>query len=112
MDEQVKKRVRRTPEQVAAEFDEKINKLNQALIENGEKREAAMQSFDQKEADIKAKIDECTKKKEAALAPKAPRKPRKSKKQKIDEIVKMAVKSGLKPDEVAKKLGLDVSGDA
>ena len=36
----------------------------------------------------------------------------KTKKQKIDEIVKLAVKSGLKPDEVAEKLGIDVSSDA
>lgn len=111
MDEQVKKRIRRTPEQLAAEFDEKIAKLEQALAENENKREAAMQSFDQKAADIKAKIEDFAKKKEGVLAPKPPRKPRKSKKQKIDEIVKLAVKNGLKPSEVAEKLGIDVSSD-
>lgn len=111
MDEQVKKRIRRTPEQLAAEFDGKIAKLEQALVENTNKREAAMRDFDQKEANIKAKIKGYTTKKEAVLVPKPPRKPRKTKKQKIDEIVKKAVKSGLKPIEVAEKLGIDISND-
>lgn len=109
MDEQMKKRVRRTPEQLAAGFDEKIAKLNQDLAANENKREAAMQSFDRKATEINAKIEEYIKRKEAVLAPKPRRKPRKTKKQKIDEIVKLAVKSGLKPDEVAEKLGIDVS---
>ena len=112
MDEQMKKRVRRTPEQLAAGFDEKIAKLNQDLAANENKREAAMQSFDRKATEINAKIEEYIKRKEAVLAPKPRRKPRKTKQQKIDEIVKLAVKSGLKPDEVAEKLGIDVSSDA
>ena len=54
MDEQMKKRVRRTPEQLAAGFDEKIAKLNQDLAANENKREAAMQSFDRKATEINA----------------------------------------------------------
>ena len=104
MDEQMKKRVRRTPEQLAAGFDEKIAKLNQDL--------AANEKPFRKATEINAKIEEYIKRKEAVLAPKPRRKPRKTKKQKIDEIVKLAVKSGLKPDEVAEKLGIDVSSDA
>ena len=65
MDEQMKKRVRRTPEQLAAGFDEKIAKLNQDLAANENKREAAMQSFDRKATEINAKIEEYIKRKEA-----------------------------------------------
>ena len=65
MDEQMKKRVRRTPEQLAAGFDEKIAKLNQDLAANENKREAAMQSFDRKATEINAKIEEYIKRKKA-----------------------------------------------
>ena len=40
------------------------------------------------------------------LAPKPPRKPRKTKKQKIQELIQTASKSGLKPEEIAERLGL------
>ena len=109
MEEQVKKRVRRTPEQIAAEIDAKIEKLDQSLIDNDKKKDKAIQGFEQKATEIKAKIESLQKQKEDLLAPKPPRKPRKSKKQKIDEIVKKAVKSGLKPSEVAEKLGVEIS---
>lgn len=65
-----------------------------------------MQGFDQKKADIQSKIDEYAKKKADILSPKPPPQ---NKKQKIDEIVKLAVKSGLQPTEVAERLGVDLS---
>lgn len=109
MEEQVKKRVRRTPEQIAAAIDAKIAKLEQSLLDNDKKRDEVIQGFEQKASEIKAKIEDMQKQKEQALAPKQPRKPRKTKKQQIDEIVKKAAKSGLKPAEIAEKLGIDVS---
>ncbi|MBD5153459.1 MAG: hypothetical protein HDT16_13705 [Oscillibacter sp.] len=109
MEEQAKKRVRRTPDQIAAEIDAKIAKLDQSLIDNDKKKDEAIQGFEQKAAEIKAKIESLQKQKEDLFAPKPPRKPRKSRKQKIDEIVKQAVKSGLKPSEVAEKLGVEIS---
>lgn len=109
MEEQVKKRVRRTPEQIAAEIDVKIAKQDQLLAENEEKRDAAIQGFEQKANEIKAKIESLQKQKAEVLSPKPARKPRKTKKQKIDEIVKQAVKSGLKPNEIAEKLGVEIT---
>ena len=108
VEEQVKKRVRRTPEQLAAEIEAKIAKLDQSLINNETKKDEAIQGFEQKTAEIKEKIEKLQKQKEDLLTPKPPRKPRKSKKQKIDEIVKIAVKSGLKPSEIAEKLGVEI----
>lgn len=47
-------------------------------------------------------------KKKEILAPKQPRKRRKSKKQKLQEIVQQAQKSGLKPEEIAELLGIQL----
>lgn len=109
MEKQAKKRVRRTPEQIAAEIDAKIAKLDQSLLNNDKKRDEVIQGFEQKSSEIKAKIESLQKQKAEVLAPKQPRKPRKTKKQKIDEIVKQAAKSGLKPAEIAERLGIEVS---
>ena len=46
--------------------------------------------------------------KKEILAPKPPRKPRKTKKQKIAEIVKQAQKSGMKPEQIAEALGVNI----
>lgn len=108
MEEQVKKRVRRTPEQIAADIDAKIAKLDQSLADNDKKRDEAIQGFEQKASEIKAKIESLQKQKAEVLAPKPPRKPRKTKKQQIDEIVRQAAKSGLKPAEIAERLGIEV----
>ena len=107
MEELEKKRIRRTSEQRAAEIDAKIAKLNQSLVDNDKKRDEVIQEFEQKAAAIKAKIESLQKQKKEILAPKPPRKPRKSKKQQIDEIVRKAAKTGLKPSEIAEKLGVD-----
>ena len=111
MDEQIAKRTRRTPQQMAADVDSKIEKLNQELETIAAKRAAANEDFDKKETSVKGKIAALEQKKKDILAPKPPRKPRKSKKQKIQDLIKIASKSGLKPEEIAQRLGLDQPED-
>lgn len=107
MNEQTAKRTRRTPQQMAEDIDSKIKKLNQELDALAEKRTAANEEFDKKEAAVKGKIAALEQRRKDILAPKPPRKPRKTKKQKIQELIKSASKSGLKPEEIAQRLGLD-----
>ena len=111
MDEQNAKRTRRTPQQMAEAVDGKIQKLNQELESLTAKRAAANEDFDKKEAAVKERIAALEQKKKDILAPKPPRKPRKTKKQKIQELIKSASKSGLKPEEIAQRLGLDQPED-
>lgn len=111
MDEQGKKRTRRTPQQMAGDIDSKIQKLNQELESLDEKRVAANEEFDKKEAAVKEKIAGLEQKKKDILAPKPPRKPRKTKKQKIQDLINSASKSGLKPEEIAQRLGLEQPED-
>lgn len=106
MDEQ-KKRTRRTPEQLAEEVDGKIQKLDEELAALAAKRDAANAEFDKKETAIKERIAALVQRKKDILAPKPPRKPRKTKKQKIQELIRSASKAGLKPEEIAQRLGLD-----
>ncbi len=107
MDEQKVKRPRRTPEQKAAEFEAKIRKLNEDLEGIEEKRAVANQEFDARAAVLKDRIATLEQQKKDIFAPKPPRKPRKTKKQKIQELIQSASKSGLKPEEIAERLGLD-----
>lgn len=107
MDEQRVRRPRRTAQQRAEEIDAKIEKLSQEIEGIETKRAAAMQEFDAKAAAVKERIEALEQQKKEILAPKPPRKPRKTKKQKIQEIIQLASKSGLKPDEIAQRLGLD-----
>ena len=111
MDEQTAKRTRRTPQQMAADVDSKIEKLNQELETIAAKRAAANEEFDKKETSVKGKIAALEQKKKDILAPKPPRKPRKTKKQKIQDLIKSASKAGLKPEEIAQRLGLDQPED-
>ena len=106
MDEQKVRRPRRTAEQRAADIDAKIQKLNEDLEGVEVKRAAAMQEFDAKAATVKERIEALERQKMEILAPKPPRKPRKTKKQKIQELIQTASKSGLKPEEIAERLGL------
>ena len=106
MDEQKVKRIRRTPQQMADQVDAKIQKLNQDLENLEEKRAAANADFDTKAAAVRERIAVLEQKKVDLLQPKPPLKPRKSKKQKIQELIKLANKSGLKPEEIAERLGL------
>lgn len=107
MSETKVRRPRRTAEQKTAEIDEKIQKLNQDLESIEVKRVAAMQDFDAKAALVKGRIEALEQQKKDILAPKLPRKSRKTKKQKIQEIIQFANKSGLKPEEIAERLGLN-----
>lgn len=106
MDEQKVRRPRRTAEQKAAEIDAKIQKLNEDLDNIEARRTAANQEFDAKSAATKERIAVLAQQKKDILAPKPPRKPRKTKKQKIQELIQSASKSGLKPEEIAERLGL------
>lgn len=107
MEEEKVRRPRRTAQQKADEIDAKIEKLNQDIEGLEVKRAAAMQDFDAKVAAVKGRIDALIQQKTELLAPKPPRKPRKTKKQKIQEIIQLANKSGLKPEEIAERLGLE-----
>ena len=100
-----KKRVRRSAEERILEIDEKIEKFEQSLVELDDKRAEAMIAFDEKEANLRDKIQQL--KKEDILSPKPIKRTRKSKKQKIADLVKLANKSGLKPEEIAERLGID-----
>ena len=84
------KRVRRTPEQIAADIDGQISKLEEYIRGLQEKA---------------AKLAE---RKKEVLSPKK-RKPRKSKAERIRELVKQAQKSGMKLDGIAEKLGMPLS---
>lgn len=106
MDE--KKRVRRPAEERAKEIDEKIEKLQQSLNDLDDKRMEAMAEFDNKEASIKNKIAMLAQKKDDILSPKPIKRTRRSKKQKIADILKQATKAGLKPEEIAELLGVEV----
>lgn len=107
MDEQRVRRPRRTAEQKAAEIEAKVQKLNEDLDNIETKRTAANEDFDAKVAAVKERIATLEQQKKDILAPKPPRKPRKTKKQKIQEIIQFANKSGLKPEEIAERLGLN-----
>lgn len=111
MDEQSTKRTRRTPQQLAGEIDGKIQKLNQDLDSLAGKRAAANEDFDKKEAAVREKITALEQRKKDLLSPRPPRKPRRTKKQKIQELIKSASKSGLKPEEIAQRLGLEQPED-
>lgn len=99
------------PQQMAEAVDEKIHKLKQELDSLAAKRAAANEDFDKKEAAIKKRIAVLEQKKKDIFAPKPPRKPRKTKKQKIQDLIKSASKAGLKPEEIAQRLGLDQPED-
>lgn len=121
------KRTRRSPEEMAAARAEKEAALNQkieqfetAIRELEEKKEASAAGFDAKIAAIHAKIEKVQKQKEALLTPKKPaakkakkpgRKPAKKRRTqtvKIQEMVKQARKSGMKLEEIAEKLGIEI----
>ena len=109
MSENVTKRIRRTPEERIAEIDAKIGAVNQSIEELEAKKHAAAASFDEKIAAAQERIKGLEAKKQEILSPKPPRKPRKTKKQKIQEILKEAQKSGMKPEEIAERLGVSLS---
>lgn len=103
------KRVRRTPEQIAAAIDAQIEALEGSIQETEHKKAAAIAEFDHKAAALRGRIAALEEKKKAVLGPKQ-RKKRKTKAEKIQELVKQAQKSGLKLDEIAEKLGVPAAG--
>ncbi len=108
MSESEGKRVRRSAEERAAEIDTKVEALRQSITDQETKKQEAVAAFDEKIASIRERIKAMEAKKKEILAPKQPRKRRKSKKQKLQEIVQQAQKSGLKPEEIAELLGIQL----
>ena len=80
------KRVRRTPEQIAADLDVQIEKLKDSILELENKKAASATEFDNKIAAVKEKIAKLEAKKKDVLTPKK-RKPRKSKADQIKLLV-------------------------
>ena len=109
MSEAEKKRVRRSAEHRAAETDAKIAELHTS-VEQLETKKKAAAAFDEKIASVQARIKALEAKKAEILAPKK-RKPRKTKKQKLEAILKQAQKAGLKPEEIAERLGVTLEND-
>ena len=99
------KRVRRTPEQIAADLDVQIEKLKDSILELENKKAESVTEFDNKIAAVKEKIAKLEVKKKDVLTPKK-RKPRKSKAEQIKLLVRQAQKSGMNLDEIADKLGM------
>ena len=102
------KRVRRTAEERIAEIDAKIEECGSQIKVIEAKKQEAIAAFDVRISKIQARIKELDKQKAAILAPKPSRKPRKTKKQRIQDLMKQAQKAGLKPEEIAERLGLTI----
>ena len=101
------KRVRRTPQQMAQDLDAQMEKLNASIAELEQKKSAIAAVFDGKIAAVREKIKKLEAKKKDVLAPKK-RKTRKTKAQQIKDLVRKAQKAGLKPDEIASRLGVSI----
>ena len=108
MAEYENKRPRRSPQERAAEVDEKIAKITQSIKELESKKESVVAEYDAKNTAARARIKSLEGKKKEILAPKPPRKPRKSKQQKIQEIIKLALKNGMTVEEIAGQLHVEV----
>ena len=104
MAESENKRTRRTPQERAAEMDEKIAKIDQSIKELESKKESVVAEYDAKITAARERIKSLEAKKQEILA----RKPRKTKKQKIQEIVKLAMKNGMSVEEIAGQLHVEV----
>ncbi len=102
------KRVRRTPEERIAEIDNKIEALGNQIQAIEAKKQESIAAFDERINKVQAHIDCLKKQKADILSPKPPKKPRKTKKQKIQDLMKQAQKAGLKPEEIAERLGLTI----
>jgi len=100
------KRIRRSPQERVAELDALMEKQTQLIADLEERKRGAIASFDEKIAGARARIKELEAKKTNILSPKPARKPRKTKKQKMQDILKEAQKHGMKPEEIAERLGI------
>ena len=102
------KKVRRTTEERIAEVNAKIEKLNGQIQNLEEKKQETVTAYNDRIAKVMDRVKELEKQKAAILAPKPARKPRKTKKEKIQDLMKQAQKAGLKPGEIAERLGLTI----
>lgn len=102
------KRVRRTTEERIAEVDAKIEELDKQIQNLEEKKQETVAVYNDRIAKVTDRIKGLEKQKAAILAPKPPRKPRKTKKEKIQDLMKQAQRAGLKPEEIAERLGLTI----
>lgn len=100
------KRIRRSPQERADELNMLVEKQTQLIAELEERKKASAAAFDEKIAAARTRIKELEEKRTGILSPKAPKKPRKTKKQKMQELLKEAQKHGMKPEEIAERLGL------
>jgi len=105
MAESENKRPRRTPQERAAEMDSKIEKVNEFITELEGKKQAAIADYDAKITAAHERIKTLEAKKQEILSPKPPRK---TKKQKIQEIIKLAMKSGMSVEEIAGQLNVEI----
>ena len=105
MAESENKRTRRTPQERAAEVDEKIAKIDQSIKELESKKESVVAEYDAKITAARDRIKSLEAKKQEILAPKPPRK---TKKQKIQQIVNLAMKNGMSVEEIAGQLHVEV----
>ena len=108
MSDSENKRTRRTTEERIAEVEAKIEELNKQIQNMEEKKQEAVTTYNGRIAKVMDRIKALEKQKAAILAPKPPRKPRKTKKEKIQDLMKQAQKAGLKPEEIAERLGLTI----
>ncbi len=102
------KRIRRTAEQIAADIDVQKEKLAESISEIEEKKAAACAEFDRKIQSVNEKIAKLEARKKALFTSKK-RKPRKKKADQIKELIRQAQKSGMKLDEIADKLGVEIA---
>ena len=105
MAESENKRTRRTPQERAAEMDEKIAKIDQSIKELESKKASVVAEYDAKITATQDRIKSLEEKKAEILAPKPPRK---TKKQKIQQIVNLAMKNGMSVEEIAGQLHVEV----
>ena len=105
MAESENKRTRRTPQERAAEVDEKIAKIDQSIKELESKKASVVAEYDAKITATQDRIKSLEEKKAEILAPKPPRK---TKKQKIQQIVNLAMKNGMSVEEIAGQLHVEV----
>lgn len=101
------KRVRRTSAQIAADLDIEMKALEDSIQEIEAKKIACIAEYDQKIAGVHDKIAKLKERQKTLLTPKK-RQPRRSKAEQIKDLVKQAQKSGMKLDEIASKLGVEL----
>ena len=101
------KRVRRTSEQIASDLAVEIQELKSSIDKIEDKKNASIAEFDKKIAKVQEKINHLEERRKSMLTPKK-RPRRRSKSDQIKSLVKQAQKNGMKLEEIADKLGVDI----